>query len=141
MTITGLYPRLVVADAAQAIDFYVAAFDAEETERYTDDEGRIVHAAIRIGAYTVAVKDEDEGDGDPAPTTLGGSPVIMALEVDDAVGARMERAGATVIYPISDWPYGQRGGRLADPFGHLWMIAQPIEDLSPEEIQRRTASS
>jgi PhnB protein len=141
MTITGLYPRLVVAGAAAAIDFYVAAFDAEETERYTDDEGRIVHAAIRIGAYTVAVKDE--GDGDPAPTTLGGSPVIMALEVDDAdaVGARMERAGATVIYPISDWPYGQRGGRLADPFGHLWMIAQPIEDLSPEEIQRRTASS
>jgi len=139
MTITGLYPRLVVAGAAAAIDFYVAAFDAEETERYTDDEGRIVHAAIRIGAYAVAVKDE--GDGDPAPTTLGGSPVIMALEVDDAVGARMERAGATVIYPISDWPYGQRGGRLADPFGHLWMIAQPIEDLSPEEIQRRTASS
>ena len=126
MTIRSMYPRLVVSDAAKAIDFYVAAFGAEETERYTDDGGKIVHAAVKIGDIAIAVKDE--GDGDPAPTSLGGSPVILALTVDDAdaVGAAMERAGATVIYPIRDQEYGSRGGRLADPFGHLWMIDQPL---------------
>ena len=122
--ITGLYPRLVVDGAARAIDFYITVFDAKEIERYTNDEGRIVHAAVLIGGAKVAVKDE--GDGDPAPTSLGGSPVILAIEVDDAdaVGARMEQAGATVVFPISAWAEGMYGGRLADPFGHLWMIAQ-----------------
>lgn len=138
--IRSMYPRLVVRDAAAAIDFYVAAFGAKEIERYTDPAGKIVHAAVEIAGMTVAVKDE--GDGDPAPTTLGGSPVIIALDVTDAdaVGAAMERAGASVVYPISDWEYGSRGGRLADPFGHLWMISQELEQLSPEEIQRRTTA-
>ena len=136
--ITALYPRLVVAGAARAIEFYVAAFGAEEIERYTNPDGQIVHAALRIGGTMLAVKDE--GDGDPAPTSLGGSPVIITLDVADAdaVGEAMIRAGATVVYPIRDAPYGQRGGRMADPFGHLWMILQPIEDLSPEQIQQRT---
>jgi uncharacterized glyoxalase superfamily protein PhnB len=127
MTIRSMYPRLVVSNAAAAIDFYVAAFGAKEVERYADPAtGKIVHAAVTIGDIFVAVKDE--GDGDPAPTSLGGSPVIIALEVDDAdaVGAAMERAGATVVHPIRDQDYGQRGGRLADPYGHLWMIAEPM---------------
>jgi uncharacterized glyoxalase superfamily protein PhnB len=137
-TIHRLYPRLVVSNASRAIDFYVAAFGATEVTRFTDPAGKVVHAEIKIGPNTVALKDE--GDGDPAPTTLGGSPVLIALYVEDAdaVGERMVRAGASVVYPIADWPYGERGGRLADPFGHLWMISQQIENLSPEEIQRRT---
>nr|MDT0664634.1 hypothetical protein [Micromonospora sp. DSM 115978] len=100
--------------------------------------GNVVHASLTIGPATVAVKDE--GDGDPAPTSLGGSPVIIALSVADAdaVAEAMVAGGAQVVYPISDWPYGERGGRLADPFGHLWMLSQRIEDLSPAEIQRRT---
>jgi uncharacterized glyoxalase superfamily protein PhnB len=136
--IRGLYPRLVVADAARAIEFYATAFGATEHDRYTDPAGRVVHAELEIGGATVAVKDE--GDGDPAPTTLGGSPVLIALDVADAddVAERMIRAGASVVYPVADRPYGQRGGRLADPFGHLWMVSQQIEDLTPEEIQRRT---
>jgi uncharacterized glyoxalase superfamily protein PhnB len=136
--ILGLYPRLVVSDGAAAIDFYKAALGAEEVARYTDPNGKIIHAEITIGVATVAVKDE--GDGDPAPTSVGGTPVIMALKVDDAdtVAGAMTRAGASVVYPISDWPFGERGGRLADPFGHLWMISQQIEDLTPAEIQRRT---
>ncbi len=135
--ISALYPRLVVSDAARAIDFYTVAFGAEEVARYTDADGKIVHAELRIGGAVVAVKDE--GDGDPSPPTLGGSPVIMALDVSDAdaVGDAMTRAGATVVYPIQDWPYGSRGGRLADPFGHLWMVSQQIQDLAPDEIQRR----
>lgn len=122
---SDLFPRLVVTDAARAIDFYTSAFGAKEVARYTDDStGRILHAELELAGVTLAVKDE--GDGDPAPPTLGGTPVVMALYVDDAdaVGARMERHGATVVFPIEDQPYGERGGRLADPFGHLWMIAQ-----------------
>jgi len=137
-TILTMYPRLVVSDGAGAIDFYRAALNAEEIERYTDPAGKIVHAALKVGGATIAVKDE--GEGDPAPTTLGGSPVIIALDVDDAdaLGAALTGAGATVIYPISDQPYGARGGRFADPYGHLWMVSQQLEDLTPEEIQQRT---
>ena len=124
---SDMYPRLVVLGAAQAIDFYVKALGAKEITRYTDEaSGRIHHAALELSGVTFAVKDE--GDGDPAPPTLGGSPVVMALYVDDAdaVGRRMEEHGATVVFPISDQPYGERAGRLADPFGHLWMIAQRV---------------
>jgi uncharacterized glyoxalase superfamily protein PhnB len=137
-TVTRLYARLVVPDAPRAIDFYRAALGAEEIERYTGPDGRIVHALLRLGGSVIAVKDADEGD--PAPTSLGGSPVIMALDVSDAdaVAEAMLRGGATVVYPVADQHYGQRGGRLADPFGHLWMISQTIEDLTPEQIQQRT---
>ncbi|AMW13707.1 glyoxalase [Streptomyces qaidamensis] len=137
-TVTRLYARLVVPDAPRAIDFYRAALGAEEIERYTGPDGRIVHALLRLGGSVIAVKDADEGD--PAPASLGGSPVIMALDVSDAdaVAEAMLRGGATVVYPVADQHYGQRGGRLADPFGHLWMISQTIEDLTPEQIQART---
>ncbi len=136
--ITRLYARLVVSDGPRAIDFYRAALGAEEIERYTGPEGRIVHAMLRLGDAVIAVKDAD--DGDPAPTSLGGSPVIMALDVSDAdaVAEAMLRGGATVVYPVADQHYGQRGGRLADPFGHLWMISQKVEELTPKEIQERT---
>ncbi|WP_435281784.1 VOC family protein [Streptomyces koelreuteriae] len=136
--VTRLYARLVVSDGPRAIDFYRTALGAEELERYTDPEGGIVHAMLRLGDAVIAVKDAD--DGDPGPDSLGGSPVIMALDVSDAdaVAEAMLRGGATVVYPVADQHYGQRGGRLADPFGHLWMISQPIEELTPEEIQART---
>jgi PhnB protein len=138
MAVNKMYPRLVVSDGARAIDFYVSALGATETARYTSPEGKIVHAELQIGPATIAVKDADEFD--PAPPTLGGSPVIIALYVDDAdaVADAMLAAGATVVFPIHDAEYGERGGRLADPFGHLWMISQQIEDLTPEEIQQRT---
>ncbi|MGC5034746.1 VOC family protein [Streptomyces sp. DT190] len=136
--ITRLHARLVVSDGPAAIDFYRTALGAEEIERYTGPEGRIVHALMRLGDTVLAVKDADGGD--PAPPSLGGTPVIMALDVTDpdAVADAMVRAGATVVYPVADQPYGQRGGRLADPFGHLWMVSRTIEDLTPEEIQQRT---
>lgn len=126
-TINTMYPRLVVFDAAKAIDFYTAAFGAKPGERHVDDSGKIVHVELTLAdGITVAVKDEARGD--PAPTSLGGSPVILALDVDDAdtVAEAMVAAGASVVYPVSDHEYGSRGGRLADPFGHLWMISQPL---------------
>ncbi|MFH9985388.1 VOC family protein [Streptomyces luteogriseus] len=136
--VTRLYARLVVSDGARAIDFYRETLGAEEIERYTGPDGTIVHAMLRLGGAAIAVKDADTGD--PAPTSLGGSPVIMALDVPDAdaVAEAMLRGGATVVYPVADQHYGQRGGRLADPFGHLWMISQTVEDLTPEQIQERT---
>ncbi|MEG8278740.1 VOC family protein [Streptomyces sp. AHA2] len=136
--LTRLYARLVVSDGPRAVDFYRTALGAEEIERYTGPGGRIVHAMLRLGDAVIAVKDA--GDGDPAPPDLGGTPVIMALDVSDAdaVADAMLRAGASVVHPVADQHYGQRGGRLADPFGHQWMISQPIEDLTPEQIQRRT---
>ncbi len=138
MTVNKMYPRLVVSDGARAIDFYITALRATVTARFTSPDGKIVHAELQVGPATIAVKDADEFD--PAPSTLGGSPVILALDVDnaDAVADAMLAAGATVVFPIHDAEYGERGGRLADPFGHLWMISQRIEGLSPEEIQRRT---
>ena len=133
--ILGLQPRLVVEGADAALAFYTTVFGGEVTERYTMDD-RVVHATVAAGPIRFAVKDA--GDGDPAPSG-GGMPVIMSLEVTDAdaVAQRMLDAGATVIYPISDHDYGDRGGRLADPFGHQWMIAQRNEQLSPAEVQSR----
>lgn len=133
--ILGLQPRLVVDDADAALAFYVAAFDGEVTERYTMD-GRVVHSLVVAGPVRFAVKDA--GDGDAAPGH-GGTAVIMSLDVSDAdaVAERMLAAGATVIFPVADHDYGDRGGRLRDPFGHQWMLAQHAEDLTPDEIQSR----
>ena len=131
-TVSRMYPRLVVSDAAAAIDFYIAAFGAKEIARHTEPAGKIVHAELGISGVTFAIKDED--DNDPSPTTLGGSPVIIALDVDDAraLGDSIVAAGGTVIYPIQDWEYG-RVGRLSDPYSHLWMISQEIADVTAEE--------
>ncbi len=120
--ITALYPRLVVEGADAALDFYARALGGTVTERYTGDDGRVVHAMVEAGPARFAVKDA--GDGDPAPTGTG-IPVIMSLDVTDAdaVAGRMLAAGATVIYEIADRGYGY-GGRLRDPYGHQWLISQ-----------------
>lgn len=135
--IMGFYPRLVVSDGAAAIDFYRAGLGAEERVRYTDPAGKIVHAELALAGATIAVKDE--GGGDPAPTSLGGAPVIISLDVADADAAadRLVAAGAHVVYPVDDRAHGKRDGRLVDPFGHLWIVSQLVEQLSPAEVQRR----
>ena len=134
--ISGLYPRLVVEGADAALDFYARALGGTVSERFTGPDGRVVHALVQAGPARFAVKDA--GDGDPAPTG-DGIPVIMSLDVADAdaVAERMLAAGAAVIFPIADHGYGDYGGRLRDPFGHQWLIAQRIEDLTPEQIQSR----
>jgi PhnB protein len=134
--ITALYPRLVVEGADAALDFYTRALGGTVIERYTGADGRVVHSIVQAGPARFAVKDA--GDGDPAPTG-GGIPVIMSLDVSDAdaVAERMLAAGATVIFEIADHGYGDYGGRLADPFGHQWLIAQRIENLDAEQVQSR----
>ncbi len=138
-------PRLVVRNGAAAIDFYREAFGGEQLgDRFTGPGGALIHAEVRIGDSVVMITDESE-DGAPAgsPQASGGTvTAIMATywENVDAVWDRAVAAGAEVIYPLADQFYGERGGRLRDPFGQEWMLSQRIERLSPEEMERRAAS-
>ncbi len=119
-------PRLVVADAAKAIEFYVRALGATEVgQRYTMN-GTIVHAELRLGDLSFSLKEADGGDRAPAPDA--GPSVLFGLDTDDADGTyrRLLDAGATVVFPLADQDYGLRQGRVADPFGHLWIISQAI---------------
>lgn len=129
MTHIDLKPRLVVAGADRAIDFYRNAFDAELVSRYTGPDGSVVHAELCIGERSITVKDED--DVDRSTAAFGGSPVLFMLDVHDpdAVAAALEAAGANVIFPVQDSDYG-RGGRLEDPFGFQWMVMRPAETES-----------
>lgn len=113
----------MVDGAARAIQFYRDVFDAEELVRHEDGSGKIVHAELALGEGRLTLKDEDGVD--PAPTTLGGSPVLLMLGVDDvdALAERMVAAGGKVVFEIGDHEDG-RGGRILDPFGHAWMISQ-----------------
>jgi PhnB protein len=137
-------PRLVVRDGAAAIAFYGRAFGAEELgEVFTGPNAELIHAEIQIGDSVVMIT-EDGADG-PArsPEQLGGMvSCVMSLywENVDAAWERAVSAGAEVIYPLEDQFYGERGGRLRDPFGQQWMMSQHIEDVSPEEISRRAAA-
>jgi len=136
--VVSLRPRLTVHDAAAAIAFYVGALGAEEVERHTDDSGAVVHADLRLGEFTLSLKDEVYGD--LGPDAVGGTPVVLQVESADvdALGARMEAAGATVLFPIADHDYG-RVGRLRDPFGHVWMLFQAAPDRAGERSRRRAA--
>lgn len=136
-----LSPNLVVHDAAAAIDFYKKAFGAEEYYRLTDPEtGKIGHAELSIHGALLMVADEYP-EFNKSARTLGGSPVRIGLRCDDVQAAfdRAVAAGAEVRRPVSDEFYGHRAASLRDPFGHEWMLAQEIEKVSPEEMQRRWA--
>jgi PhnB protein len=124
--ITQLMPHLVLRGAAGAIDFYRAAFGAEEVgERLLAPDGSVAHAEIALGESIVSLSDESGEEA--GPETIGGTPVRVSLYVDDVdrFAERAVAAGATVVYPVADQPYGLRGGRLRDPFGHLWIVHSP----------------
>ena len=135
-------PRLVVRDGAAAIEFYRNAFGAQEIgDRFTGPNGELIHAEVQIGDSVVMITDEAE-NGAPAksPESLGGvvSAIMATYWQDvDAAWVRATAAGAEVVYPLEDQFYGERGGRLRDPFGQQWMLSQRLERLSHEEINRR----
>ena len=137
-------PRLVVADGAAAIAFYAKAFGAQPIgERFTGPGGELIHAEIRIGNSVVMIT-EDAVDGPvSSPQRLDGKVTcVMALywEDVDAAWERAVAAGAAVIYPLEDQFYGERGGRVRDPFGQQWMMSQHIEDVPADEMARRAAA-
>ena len=134
-----LNPYICVRDATRAIDFYIQAFGAEEEFRLTDSSGKVGHAQLKIGDALFMLADEFPEAGFKSPGSLGGSPVGLHLQVADvdAVFAQALAAGATTDRPVENQFYGQRGGSLLDPFGHRWFIQSHIEDVSPQEMQKR----
>jgi PhnB protein len=131
-------PSIVVQEAARAIDFYKKAFGAEEIMRMPEPGGRIMHAELRIGNSRFMLCDEMPEMGARSPKTLGGTPGGLYLYVEnvDAAWKRAVDAGAKPVYPLADMFWGDRMGRLEDPFGHAWSLAQHIKDLTPAEIEK-----
>ena len=139
MSIHEVFPYLCVRGAAQAIDFYVQAFGAREKFRLTEPTGRVGHAELEFGGATLMLADEFPEYGIVGPETIGGSSVTIHLHVDDAdaVIASAVAAGAQVQMAPQDQFYGERSGRIRDPFGHSWNIGHSIEAVTPDEMQRR----
>lgn len=135
-------PYLIVTGAANAIEFYQRAFGAVELFRMAKPDGKVGHAEIRIGDSVIMLADEHADMGYRSPSSLGGSSVSIMLYVEDVDGvfARALEAGARAQRGVADQFYGDRSGTLEDPFGHVWTIATHVEDVSPEEIERRVAA-
>jgi PhnB protein len=132
-------PYLSIKGAAAAIDFYKQAFDAIEVVRMPQPDGRIGHAELKFGDSFVMLADEFPEMNVVGPKTLGNTSVGLLLYVDD-VDKTVERAvalGAKITKPIQDQFYGDRNATLEDPFGHKWTVAVHLEDVTPEEMNRR----
>ena len=130
-------PHLVCAGAAKAIEFYKQAFGAEEGARLPGPDGRLVHASVKIGDSQVMLVDEMPEWGALGPKSLKGTPVTIHLYVEDvdAFVERAVKAGAKVTMPVADQFWGDRYGKLEDPFGHHWSVATHVRDVSMEEMQ------
>ena len=141
----AITPHLVIKGASEAIEFYKRAFGAEELSRmpFPNSNGtmKLGHAALQIGDSRLFLADEFPGHCVVGPNG-GGSPVTIHLYVTDADAtfARAVEAGATVAMPLADMFWGDRFGKLIDPFGHHWSIAEHLEDLTPAQMQERMAA-
>jgi PhnB protein len=135
-------PALVVGDSNQAIEFYKTVFRAKERMRFTERRGKVVHGELTIGHSVIMVSDEFRERGDIGPSREVRSPVRIALYVEDvdAVAERAVAHGASLLIPIADQFYGDRAGRVADPFGHIWILATHQEDVSQDEMQKHMES-
>ncbi len=134
-----LFPYLCVRDTAQAISFYGEVFGASEKFRLNEPGGRIGHAELDFGGATLMLCDEYPEYGITRPDPAAGASVTLHLHVDDADDTieRAIAAGATLLRPATDAFYGERSGVIRDPFGHRWNIGHSIEEVTPEEMQRR----
>lgn len=139
MKIHELFPYLHLQNAAKAIEFYTQAFGAREKFRLTEPGGRIGHAELDFGGTILMLADEFPESGIRGPEAVGGTTVTIHLHVDDADEAirRAVEAGADVEKEPKDQFYGERSGSIRDPFGHRWTIGHSIEEVSPDEMQRR----
>ncbi|HUF26754.1 MAG TPA: VOC family protein [Gemmatimonadaceae bacterium] len=131
-------PTIVVRDASDAIDFYKRAFGAEEVNRMAGPDGKIMHAEIRIGDSVVMLGEENPQWGAVSPLSTNGNPGSLHIYVDDADAAfaRAVREGAKVRHPLEDAFWGDRYGKVTDPYGHEWGIATRVKDLSDAEMQK-----
>jgi PhnB protein len=134
-------PSLAVTGAADAIAFYCTVFGATERLRMDGPGGTVGHAELQLGSSVIFLADEFPDMGFVGPKTVGGSPVMISVYVDDVddVFARALANGATELRKVSDEFYGDRVGAFEDPFGHRWSVATHVEDVSDEEMRRRAA--
>lgn len=129
---------LAVKDAAAAIRFYEQAFGAAKLQHFQDGE-RIAHAELKLGDSHLMLADEypELGFHAPAPGTVSSVSIMLYVgNVDEVVGGAL-RAGARLERPVADQFYGDRLGTVIDPFGYRWYVATHVEDVSPEEMERR----
>lgn len=129
-------PHLVCAGAAEAIEFYKRAFGAVENSRMPGPDGKLMHAQIRIGDSVLMLVDEYAEWGCLGPNALKGSPVTIHLYVEDvdAVVASAVAAGAKITMPVENMFWGDRYGKVKDPFGHEWSVATHQRDMTPEQM-------
>ena len=134
-------PYLAVDDAAEAIEYYKKAFGAKERVRMSAPGGKIGHAELEIGDSLVMLADALPQFTTRPPKELGGTSVSVFMYVEDvdAVVKRAVDAGATITMEVADQFWGDRLGSVKDPFGHVWSIATHVEDVSPEEMERRAS--
>lgn len=139
LTIHEVYAYLRLHDTAAAIDFYTRAFGAKELFRLVEPSGRVGHAEIKIGPETLMLSDEYPEYDIRGPRSIGGTSVSIHIHVDDVdrLFEQAVAAGATVVRPLQNQFYGERSGTVRDPFGHEWLLGGHLEDLTPEEMQRR----
>jgi PhnB protein len=137
----SIIPTLTVRDGARAIEFYKKAFGAKELMRMPGPDGKkIMHAELEIGNSTIFLSDEFPEMGGRSPETLGGTTggIYLAVPDVDSVFQTALEAGAKEEMAVEDMFWGDRMGSLVDPSGHHWMIATHKEDVSPEEMRKRT---
>jgi uncharacterized glyoxalase superfamily protein PhnB len=129
-------PHIVVQGAERAVAFYGDAFGAEELSRIPTPDGRLMSVQLRIGDSLIHLADEFSELGVLAPPTIGGTPVVLSLEVPDAeaVFSQAVAAGAQVRQPLGDTFWGDVHGQIDDPFGHRWNIGQHVRDVPHDEI-------
>ncbi|WP_137936825.1 VOC family protein [Chitinivorax sp. B] len=139
---TSAIPYLTITGADRAIEFYKKAFGATEIMRMNDPAGQIMHAELRIGDVIIMLHEENPNWQALSPTSIGNSPVSVMFyttHVDDIMN-QAAAAGATITMPAQNMFYGDRCGNLVDPFGHKWMVATHIEEVSSEELAKRAAA-
>jgi PhnB protein len=132
----SITPHIVVQGAERAASFYRDAFGAEEIDRIPTPDGRLMSVQMRIGDGRLHVADEFPEMGVLAPPSVGGTPVVLSLDVADAdaVFAQAIAAGATVNQPLTDMFWGDRHGQIEDPFGHRWNVSQHLRDVPHDEV-------
>lgn len=137
---SSITPYLIVDDGDAALTFYKDVFGAVELMRVEAPGGKLGHAEIQLGDSRVMLASEFPEMGAVSPPTVGGSPVSLLFYTEnvDEVFARALAAGAVEERPVQDQFYGDRSGSLRDPFGHKWSISTHIEEVSPEELERRS---
>jgi PhnB protein len=134
--------HIIVRNAGSAADWYARALGAEVGTRIRVPDGRFMQIELRFGDSQVMIADEFPEMGAVSPQTLGGTYGALTIAVDDADAAwqRALDAGAEVFHELQDAFWGERHGQVVDPFGHRWGVAQRLEEVPPEELERRAAA-